>query len=120
MAKVCIDNFDRNYVHIECPGCKESHMLDVRRWTFNGDIDRPTFTPSLLVRTGHFVDGVIKDCWCDFEERFGYKPGFNCQRCHSFITDGKIQFLSDSTHDLAGRTVELPSAKPLREPIREK
>jgi hypothetical protein len=28
-------------------------------------------------------------------------------RCHSFITDGKIEFLSDCTHSLAGQTVEL-------------
>jgi hypothetical protein len=28
--------------------------------------------------------------------------------CHSFITDGKIQFLSDCTHSFAGKTVELP------------
>jgi len=27
--------------------------------------------------------------------------------CHSFITDGKIQFLSDCTHHLAGQTVDL-------------
>ena len=29
-------------------------------------------------------------------------------RCHSFVTDGRIQFLSDSTHVLAGQTVDLP------------
>jgi hypothetical protein len=28
--------------------------------------------------------------------------------CHSFVTDGKIQFLSDCTHALAGQTVALP------------
>jgi hypothetical protein len=28
--------------------------------------------------------------------------------CHSFVTDGKIQFLGDCTHALAGQTVELP------------
>lgn len=29
-------------------------------------------------------------------------------RCHSFITDGKIQYLSDCFHELAGQTVDLP------------
>jgi hypothetical protein len=29
-------------------------------------------------------------------------------RCHSFVTDGKIEFLNDSTHKLAGQTVPLP------------
>jgi len=28
--------------------------------------------------------------------------------CHSFIRDGKIQFLGDCTHALAGQTVDLP------------
>jgi hypothetical protein len=30
--------------------------------------------------------------------------------CHSFVTNGKIQFLADCTHKLAGQTVELPDA----------
>ena len=29
--------------------------------------------------------------------------------CHSFVTDGRIQFLTDSTHTLAGQTVPLPA-----------
>jgi hypothetical protein len=28
--------------------------------------------------------------------------------CHSFVTDGRIQFLTDCTHAFAGRTVDLP------------
>lgn len=28
--------------------------------------------------------------------------------CHSFITDGSIEYLSDCTHELAGETVPLP------------
>jgi hypothetical protein len=28
--------------------------------------------------------------------------------CHSFITDGRIQFLGDCTHRLAGQTVPIP------------
>ena len=28
--------------------------------------------------------------------------------CHSFVTDGRIQFLADCTHALAGQTVDLP------------
>lgn len=28
--------------------------------------------------------------------------------CHSFVTDGRIQFLGDCTHSLAGQTVDLP------------
>jgi hypothetical protein len=32
----------------------------------------------------------------------------NDRVCHSFVTDGKIQFLSDCTHSLANTTVEIP------------
>jgi hypothetical protein len=28
-------------------------------------------------------------------------------RCHLFITDGKIEYLADCTHELAGKTVEM-------------
>ena len=28
--------------------------------------------------------------------------------CHTFVTDGRIQFLGDCTHALAGQTVDLP------------
>jgi len=69
---------------IFCPGCNEVHVLDTR-WTFNGNYDAPTFQPSLLVAAN--------------------EPA---RRCHSFITDGKIQFLGDSYHALKGQTVELP------------
>ena len=33
-------------------------------------------------------------------------------RCHSFVRSGRIEFLSDSTHALAGQTVDLPDDMP--------
>jgi hypothetical protein len=51
-------------------------------WSWNGDLEKPTFRPSLLMN----------------------RPGFVS---HSWITDGQVQFLGDSTHALAGKTVEL-------------
>ena len=84
---------DYSMVWIWCPGCDEHHAVPVTKpsngdgvaWAFNGDEERPTLSPSLLVRGGE-----------------------NNRVCHSFITDGKIQFLTDSTHKLSGQTVELP------------
>jgi hypothetical protein len=67
-----------------CPGCGRVHPFD-KRWAFNGNEEAPTFTPSLLV---HAKDGGTE--------------------CHSFVTDGRIQFLADSRHALAGQTVDLP------------
>ena len=57
---------------------------EVNGWQFNGDVERPTFTPSVLERYG---DSEVN---------------------HYFVTDGRIQFLADCTHELAGQTVDLP------------
>lgn len=98
-----------------CPGCDSMHVVrlttDRDNWKFNGNGDTPTFQPSVLVRWGHHVPGVEK-CYC------GRQPTFldpdeeptpaACGVCHSFVTDGRIQFLADCTHSLAGKTVDLP------------
>ncbi|MDE3784891.1 ammonia monooxygenase [Sinorhizobium meliloti] len=81
-----------------CPGCDVAHQVGVGagpgpRWGYNGNPEAPTFTPSVLVT----YDGA--DAGKD-----GAPPAI----CHSFVTDGRIQFLSDCTHPLAGRTVDIP------------
>lgn len=88
----------------ECPGCGYFHCFTVawdaemkadyearfKRsapvWTFNGDLERPTFAPSLLY-PGDAAGGVIQ--------------------CHSYVRDGNIQFLDDCGHALRGQTVPL-------------
>ena len=81
-----------------CPGCDAVHQIrhspaGGRGWSWNGDADRPTFSPSVLV-TYNGADAGID----------GAPPA----TCHSFVTDGRIQFLGDCTHALAGQTVDLP------------
>lgn len=109
-------------VMFKCPGCNKSHGVHVGegagpRWGFNGDGDRPTFTPSVLVRNGHHVPnwrdryppGAEASCWCTYNAEHPEDPDpFTCGVCHSFVTDGQIQFLGDCTHALAGQTVPLP------------
>lgn len=112
-------------IAIECPGCGQGHLLPTRwspdgttpspavqgraQWDFNGNLDRPTFSPSLLVRTGHHSPGRKGDCWCTWNAKHPGEPApFVCGICHSFIRDGRIQFLNDCTHALAGQTVDLP------------
>ena len=87
-----------------CPGCNMYHsVMTVEEgyghpiWTFNGDVDQPTVNPSLLVRYPANPNAI--------EE---FKDWRQERVCHSFITEGKIQFLSDCTHELAGQTVEIP------------
>lgn len=74
------------YLHW-CPGCKTHHYINVEKknmwgavWSFNRNLDKPTFNPSINL----------------------------VGRCHYFLHDGRIAFCSDSTHQLAGQTVDLP------------
>ena len=82
-------------VAIRCPGCGHAHAIDIPRWTFNGDYDSPTFSPSLNISHPAMKDGEETD-------------DIPAYRCHSIVTDGKIQFLGDCTHALSGKTIELP------------
>lgn len=85
-----------------CPGCGENHMIN-KTWTFNGDAVKPTIKPSILCRgkrllTDEEIARVMEGETVELADTV----------CHSFVTDGKIQFLPDCTHALAGQTVELP------------
>jgi len=79
---------------IWCPACHSHHVFSTEepneagaRWWFNGDAERPTFRPSML----------------EWEAE-----GEGRRVCHSSVREGKIRFHADSTHGLAGQTVELP------------
>lgn len=115
---------EANRVSFWCPGCGEFHTLNIGpgspSWKFNGDYDKPTFQPSVLIRSGHFVAGHkpgVDSCWCTYNAEHPDDPSpYTCTACHSFVTDGNIQFLSDSTHKLSGQTVPLTVA-PVRRAI---
>lgn len=112
-----IENNPGDY-RFHCPGCNEEHVVYTQaphinggaKWYYNGNHDKPTIQPSLLIRSGHYVPEHKNDsCWCTYNEEHKEDPApFSCSVCHSFITDGNIQFLNDCTHHLAGQTVELP------------
>jgi hypothetical protein len=51
-------------------------------WTWNGCTEKPTLRPSVLTTNHEF-------------------------RCHSWITDGEVHYLSDCSHYMAGKTEEL-------------
>ncbi len=96
-----------------CPGCKTLHgvkIAGVGAWSWNGSGDAPTFDPSVKVTSGHYVnDHRGGECWCTYNAAHPENPsGFECFCCHCFVRDGRIQFLSDCTHALAGQTVDLP------------
>jgi hypothetical protein len=80
-------------------------------WSWNGDTEKPTLRPSVLSTSGHYTPQFKADdsCWCKyFEEHPEHKSaGVCCYRCHTWVNDGKAQFLSDSTHEHAGKTLDL-------------
>lgn len=80
-------------VHFRCPGCGWTHVLNTDPaqrpcWSFNGDRDRPTLSPSI-----------------NASREYTSRP---LERCHSFVESGRIRFLPDCTHALAGQTIDLP------------
>jgi hypothetical protein len=88
---------------IFCLGCDHRHVVYTLKgfyrvaWGFNGDVNKPTFTPSLKCTTGSLaVKGYIDP------------PEIPPTCCHSFIRNGQMQYLKDCTHFLKGQTVNLP------------
>lgn len=80
-----------------CPGCDDIHQVWVSgeyRWEWDGNEDKPTISPSILVQYG---------------KRPGANGGWVEKICHSYVRDGQWQFLGDSTHALAGQTVGMVS-----------
>lgn len=82
---------EAEYVWLNIPGLVGNCILPVIQsgprkdkncWTWNGSTDKPTLKPSVLTNISPLV-------------------------CHSYITDGKIKFLEDSTHEFKGQTLDL-------------
>lgn len=65
-----------------CPGCDYSHGIKIPPWEFDGDLNNPTIGGSILAQGTY--------------------------RCHSYVKNGRIQFLDDCNHKLVGQTVDLP------------
>lgn len=108
MAKIKKLYVESVMLAFECPGCGNTHYVK-KGWTWNGDVDKPTITPSILTRSGHYMPDHEGSCWCTYNAEHPEDPyPYTCFVCHSFVTDGKIQFLDDCTHSLAGQTVDLP------------
>lgn len=82
----------KEHYYYWCPGCGNAHMFVCEKphnWHFDGDIESPTFTPSMRV--------FAPACKDSPEETL----------CHHFVTRGQIVFLSDSVHELSGQTVPM-------------
>ncbi len=102
MAQVSakLRSYEGGFAHW-CPGCESMHMIAVSepfpnsaRWSFDGELDRPTFSPSVHIAW----EGLDPPITGPLVKRV----------CHYFLTAGRLQFLGDCTHALKGQTVDLP------------
>lgn len=85
-----------------CPGCESPHGIRIEGgppiWTFDGNYDAPTFSPSIRCFTTETTDDNDRPLPAPIERTL----------CHYFIRAGKIEFCGDSPHKLTGQTVDLP------------
>jgi hypothetical protein len=90
-----IDDGQPGRILFKCPGCECMHYVNIGEgmkplWEWDGNVEMPTFKPSIKVSYDHLIDGVeVKDV------------------CHFFVKAGRIEYLSDSTHKLSGQTVDM-------------
>lgn len=71
-----------------CPACSEPHPFGVK-WAFNGNLEKPTFSPSLRVL-----------------KRLGEGPETSTT-CHLFVTEGLIRYEGDCPHAMKGKVVPM-------------
>lgn len=72
------------YIPVQLSGSRQ----DTNNWSWNGDTENPTLKPSILTE-------------------FAWGDERTVHRCHSFVNDGIVQFLSDCSHKNAGKVIEL-------------
>lgn len=99
------------------PESRQREVVSGKRphWSWNGDAVKPTFSPSILVRTIRLED-VTETDFNEYENLVAMPGGIDVVlehpkfmwRCHSFVKEGRIYFLDDCSHKLAGQTVDLP------------
>lgn len=77
-----------------CPGCLREHGVPIAGmdghavWEWNGNAEFPSLTPSVKVL-----------------------PTLVHPLCHSIMTAGQLHFCADTSHKLAGRTVDMEELK---------
>ena len=89
-----------------CPACEFVHILP-DSWKFNGDVEKPTFSPSFKHTYSYWTQGV------DPVSHLG-RGEQQYRICHYIITDGRIQFCPDSWHQRSD-IVHMPLLPPLHE-----
>ena len=81
-----------------CEGCEMSHSIIYEGtsgpiWKWNNSLDKPTIKPS------------IKAQWVKTNPKTHLKV--RDMICHSYVKEGMLEYLTDCTHKLAGKTVPM-------------
>lgn len=103
-----------------CQGCSSAHSIRTKgngAWGWNGDVDKPIFTPSVLVTGQDFTEKGEADfeAWLAAERPDRNGVAFESVKtvCHTFVgcngaQPGEVVFLGDCTHALAGQVLPFP------------
>lgn len=117
LSKADSPDEDRGDVYLYwCLGCDQHHQIIVGPglWGFNGDQHNPTVDGSVLVHSHKtLINSDLEGDALTAPENVMDTP-----LCHSFIRAGRIEYLSDCTHELAGETVPMRpfGGSPLKNP----
>jgi hypothetical protein len=76
-------------------------------WTWNGDTEKPTLRPSVLTEG---TERITDEEHAILMASGKVEP--RSYRCHTWVNDGKAQFLDDCSHDLRGQTVDMLEVQP--------
>ena len=106
IARREFDHDGRHYICyvVYCPACEHAHRFDVEgrvevqkdgsvkdaNWTFDGNLELPTFSPSLKSTSTYWEN----EKWVD-------------KVCHSYLRNGLWEFQKDCTHAMKGQKVPM-------------
>lgn len=100
-----------------CPGCESGHSIfygGSETWDWDGNTEHPTFAPSVLVFPHEtlnaagkaLLESVDQDVDAPLPELTDEHRTMT-PRCHSFVRAGRIEYLPDCDHALAGGSVDM-------------
>lgn len=73
--------------HVHGARIDDGRPTSMPKWTWNGDREKPTLSPSIL--------------------NFTHENGRQVTLCHYFLKDGVIEYCGDNPHALNGKSVPL-------------
>ena len=124
------DGVEGSSLFMWCPGCDQLHLVGLTGngplWEWDGNLDAPTISPSILAfhcaklaacdqPHPHYEFCIDPECGAlghylpdaGGQAHITQCPAGPNGNCHSFVRNGKWEFLGDSAHKLAGQTISM-------------